>query len=515
MPLFARRRDHAPPERGPDAAELRAAYAAMPYPGDAVPETHPRRLATEARLFGLDPAPVEHCRVLEIGCGDGANLVPMAEGLPGADLVGLDLSPETLATARDLAAAAGVENVRFEEGDVAAGGGRTLGEFDYVIVHDVYAGVGQVVRDALLELVRATLAPDGVAYVSFEVLPGGGIRELVRDALRGEVRHLTAPDARVAAARVSVARLQTSPAWSEGVLGAELAAVAAMEDAELFHDVLAPARPGITLGDFAAHADRHRLAWFSEAVLADTVFGTHTPEVAAALTAVRGDRLGWEERLDALTLRGTRRALLCRADRQVGDTPDPEAVRRLLVASPLQLGSHRTPKEAGRVETFSAPSGQTISTDHPLLKAALVELGICWPAAMPYAELLQDARARAGGDAAGLDDTPVPPALAGAYAGGLVELHAQAPEAVMRAGRRPAVTPLARLQAARGSRVVNRWHQPVELDSEDLRAVVAALDGSRTREELAAVLRAAGHAVGEPELDDALRELAALRLLVG
>ena len=508
MPLFARRRDHAAPERGPDAAELRTAYAAMPYPGEAVPETHPRRLATEARLFGLDPAPVEHCRILEIGCGDGANLVPMAEGLPGADLVGLDLSPEALASARDLAAAAGVENVRFEEGDVAAGGGRTLGEFDFVIVHDVYSGVGEPVRDALLGLVRASLAPDGIAYVSFEVLPGGGIRELVRDALRGEVRHLSEPTQRVDAARVAVARLQTSPAWREGVLGVELAAVAAMEDAELFHDVLAPAQPGRSLGDFAAHADRHRLAWFSEAVLGDTVFGTHTPDVAAALAAVRGDRLGWEERLDALTLRSTRRALLCRADRPAGDTPDPEAVRRLLVASPLELGSHRTPKEAGKVETFRAPSGQTISTDHPLLKAALVELGICWPAAMPYPELLQDARARAGEEAARLDDTPVLPALAGAYAGGLVELHAQAPDTVTRAGRRPSVSPLARHQAAHGTRVVNRWHVPVELSSDLLRSLVALLDGSRNRQELATALGA-----GDAEIDESLREIAALRLL--
>ena len=515
MPLFARRRDHVAPGRGPDAAELRAAYAAMPYAGDAIRETHPRRLATEAMLFGLDPAPVERCRVLEIGCGDGANLVPMAEGLPEAELVGLDLSPEAVAAARELAAGAGVENVRFDEGDLAAGGGRSLGEFDFVIAHDVFSGVAPEVREALLELVRSSLAPRGVAYVSFEVLPGGGIRELVRDALRGEVRHLPDAAARVGAARVAVARLQTAPAWGEGLLGQELHAVAAMDDARLFHDVLAHARVGTSLGDFAAAADRHRLAWFSEAVLADTVFGTHTPEVAAALAAVRGDRIGWEERLDALTLRGTRRALLCRADRPAADTPDPDAVRRLLVASPLQLGSHRTPKEAGKVETFRAPSGQTISTDHPLLKAALVELGIGWPQAMPYTELMQDARARAGAEAERLDDAPVPPALAGAYAGGLVELHAQAPDAVTRGGRRPSVTPLARLQASRGSRVANRWHEPVELSSDVLRGLVASLDGSRDRAALARALRDDGLAAGDEEVDDALREIAALRLLTG
>lgn len=36
--------------------------------------TRPDRLAVLATLSGMTPAPVEDCRVLEIGCGDGANL---------------------------------------------------------------------------------------------------------------------------------------------------------------------------------------------------------------------------------------------------------------------------------------------------------------------------------------------------------------------------------------------------------------------------------------------------------
>ena len=48
------------------------------YPGRAWEYSHPDRLATNAWLFGMDPAPVAECRVLELGCGAGQNLIPMA-----------------------------------------------------------------------------------------------------------------------------------------------------------------------------------------------------------------------------------------------------------------------------------------------------------------------------------------------------------------------------------------------------------------------------------------------------
>jgi hypothetical protein len=77
--LGARRRDAVPVAQLSDSA--RAAYAEVPYPGLAFPQSHPDRLATNARLMGMKPAAPEHCRVLELGCGDGGNLIPMAAAL--------------------------------------------------------------------------------------------------------------------------------------------------------------------------------------------------------------------------------------------------------------------------------------------------------------------------------------------------------------------------------------------------------------------------------------------------
>ena len=69
-----------------------APYDAIRYPTYPRIETHPDRLAAVATLFGMHPAPVAHCRVLEIGCGDGGNLMPMAYFLPDSRFLGVDLA---------------------------------------------------------------------------------------------------------------------------------------------------------------------------------------------------------------------------------------------------------------------------------------------------------------------------------------------------------------------------------------------------------------------------------------
>ena len=80
----------------------RVAYRTFPRP-----ETHPDRLAAMARLAGLQTAPVGRCRVLEIGCGDGGNLIPLAYYLPESRFVGIDLAAAPVEAAREMAGGCG------------------------------------------------------------------------------------------------------------------------------------------------------------------------------------------------------------------------------------------------------------------------------------------------------------------------------------------------------------------------------------------------------------------------
>src|SRR5256885_14646212 len=105
------------------ADSVRASYDALPYDSHAISATHIEVLAVEAMLAGLSPAPAERCRVLELGCASGGNLLPMAEQFPGSEFVGIDLSPVQIGQGVRLAEQAGVRN-----GKVAAGGLVNAGE---------------------------------------------------------------------------------------------------------------------------------------------------------------------------------------------------------------------------------------------------------------------------------------------------------------------------------------------------------------------------------------------------
>src|SRR5262245_52125289 len=95
-------------------------YDQVSYPSHTHAQTHPDRLAVLGTLFGLSPAPVTRCRVLELGCGNGANIIPMAHGLPESEFVGMDLAGVPVAAGNEFIGELGLKNIRLAQADVMA-----------------------------------------------------------------------------------------------------------------------------------------------------------------------------------------------------------------------------------------------------------------------------------------------------------------------------------------------------------------------------------------------------------
>ena len=74
--------------------------------------------STLVDLLHCDTAYPAGSRVLEAGCGVGAQTMTLAANSPGASIVSVDISEESVAQAEKKARAAALDHVRFQQGDI-------------------------------------------------------------------------------------------------------------------------------------------------------------------------------------------------------------------------------------------------------------------------------------------------------------------------------------------------------------------------------------------------------------
>ena len=258
-------------------------YDAVRYPTYPRIETHPDRLAAVATLFGMKPAPVTRCRVLELGCGDGGNLIPMAYFLPESRFYGVDLAGAAIADGQRVVADLKLRNIELREGDL-----RDLdtGEFEYIVAHGLYSWIPGDVRDRLMQICRERLAPQGIVFLSYNTWPGRHARHILRDMMLYHVREIRGPKRRMTEAR-KLLRLIDTPEARE---------MLERSDDILFHDDLAPVNDPVWFRDFAAHAGRFGLQYLGEAGPGPR------------------DLPGTEQYADFVRMRAFRQSLLCRAE---------------------------------------------------------------------------------------------------------------------------------------------------------------------------------------------------------
>ena len=471
------------------AEVARTSYDEIPYSRHPFAFTHPNWLATVAALHGLETPSLAHCRVLELGCASGGNLIPMAAGLPESRFVGIDLSPRQIAEGNEIVTTLGLTNIELKALsilDVDDG----FGTFDYIICHGVYSWVPPEVQEGILRVCARHLAANGVAYLSYNTYPGWHLRGVVREMLGYHVRQLDDSGLRVQQARAFLDFLAESVRDPDGVYGRlvkkEAEAIHAESDTYLFHEHLEDVNTPLYFHQFAERAAAVGLQYVSEARPSPLVADV-PPAVRHVLEQMAPDRLAGEQYLDFLINRTFRRTLLCPARVALQPSPSWEAVKSLRVSTLVQP-ENLTPDVTGDgAERFhTAQGGVNLSTNRPLAKAALVELYDVWPRSLPFESLWAGAQKRLGnahefpgpGDASSREE--LARTLLNCYQSQLVELHAHEPSFTLEAGERPIASPLARLLAESGGQVTNLRHRTVDLSDFD-RFILQHLDGSRDR----------------------------------
>jgi cyclopropane fatty-acyl-phospholipid synthase-like methyltransferase len=466
-------------------------YDLLAYPNWTHQGTHPRQLEALTRLFGMRPADVTCCNVLEIGCAAGWNLVPMAQSLPASTFMGIDSSSSQIAEARKLATEAGIGNVRLEQSDILDVD-ETWGQFDYIICHGIYSWVPLQVREKIFDICRHNLSADGVALVSYNVYPGWHFHGMIRDMMLYDVSSDADPMAQVNQARTTLDFLaqNCSPGNSYGtILNHEAEQIKARPDAQIFHEHLAKVNHPVYFHQFIAQADQFDLQY-----VADEQF-SHMPSQflpkKAHEAVVNLDIIKQEQYLDFLLNRSFRRTLLCHVPQALQREPHADTMSGFYVALAMPIEAAKINLDSDDPIRFKIGE-LALSNVEPIVKAATRCLASSWPEGLLFEDLYSAAlkalpsAKRVGyehDEAAGRKMLAV--ALLMYRGAALVHawLHPPPDLVGLPLPERPKASSVARVQARQSNAVSNSRHQQVKLDDVE-RLVVALLDGRQDRPEL-------------------------------
>ncbi len=333
-------------------------YDLVPYSGAVFPQTHPRRLAVIATLFGMKPAPHSRCRVLEIAAGDGGNLIAMAEAAPESEFLGIDLAEETVARGNQRIRDLGLTNVQLQAMDLLQLP-ENLGAFDYIVAHGLYSWVPEPVRAGLMAAIRKLLAPQGVAYVSYNALPGGHLRLMLREMMQFHLRGVEDPQERVEQARALLDFLpgaHARPTEYHALLQAEADTWLHRPDFALYHDELGEVYHPLYFHQFIDHASEEGLQFLGEADFGDMQDLVLQPDAAEMLRDLTDDIIIREQYLDFMKGRRFRQTLLCHEEIELDHSNAAKHVPWMMVSTTAQRSG----------DEFMGPAGAWMKTEHPL-----------------------------------------------------------------------------------------------------------------------------------------------------
>jgi SAM-dependent methyltransferase len=455
-----------------------------------VPNTSPSHLNI-CSLWHYGPKPpFQRFRLVELGCGDGANLLPLSFYNSRSTFIGIDNSRAELARAQESARRLGLANIHFVLQDVRDLVSTDFEPFDYVIAHGLYSWVPEDAREAILTFCRQSLTPSGLAYISYNAQPGWATRRLVRETLlrARSVREAAVEDKAARAIELAAQLLDDLPSLDYAhavLLAGELERVRDGKPGYVFHEYLAEVNEGFWLRDFVEHARRSGLDY-----VADAQFCRWEGHVPAALkTAVANrslDSIDQEEAADLLGDRYFRASILCRADAPKASISHQELLEEVHIATSLCAQSDPFDLTEGVIERFFNADGPEVTLDASITKAAIVLLAAQWPRGMRLETLCRQAskllvangcEVMAGAQSRLSDD------LITLFEAGQIDLRLKEPAYHTKVSEYPEAHALARFEAEHREALTTPYHLPLPFEPRAL-ALVRALDGSRSQSEL-------------------------------
>jgi len=450
----------------------------------AVPHTHPNRLATLATLFGLHPQPVQTGKVLELACCSGDNIIAIAQTLPGAQCIGIDISEQQITQANTAIKALNLKNVQCKQMNILEIDAE-LGQFDYIIAHNIYSYATPDVQEKILSICKNNLSEQGIAYISYDTKPGWNMQQSVRDVLQYHARYLPnqqfSPDALQTMLQAVGNAIANNKSAYNTLLQSEI-----KKATELSESYLAKAyqqHEAVYFHQFIDRMRAHKLNYLGDINFPSMLVSNFPEPVQAVLKVMAGNLLLQEQTMDLLNNRQVRHTLLCHDHVVISRNLTPAILKNIYIASALRASKNEAEKQ-----TFESQLGN-ITTDKTVVKAAFNYLAQQWPQAIAFSDILIHVQQEIGHPLTTEDNQAVTNTLLRCYSSGLIELHVMPLPLVTAISSHPQTSALIRYQAKKGNIISNLRCESLTMNNQICLKLLPHLNGEYDQPALIALLK--------------------------
>ncbi len=371
----------------PNSNAAQNPFDEFPYLAYPIEWTSPEHLALTSLVHGGPRLPLDRYRVLELGCANGANLLPLAWYRRHGEFTGIDASGRQIDTANACKARLGLTNVHFVEGDFRSALDLLDGQFDIIMAHGVFSWVPDDARDAMLELCARLLSPSGVLYLNYNAHPGWTVRGLVRDYLLQQTRHVASLAERAELCRQISARV-ISP-LKEGehaftrLMTNEFRLVVNHHPAYIAHEYLSPVNRAYWRDEFFGILQKFGFSYIADADF-NCISNRITEEIAELMKQAELEDEAAENAADLMCYRQMQSPLLTHSPLQARPVELDEF-------SGLYMASRLVPVEPRDGNAiFLTPGGEEIEITDEHISRALKALQPEWPRGRPVHSLFAD-----------------------------------------------------------------------------------------------------------------------------
>ncbi|MDC0865208.1 methyltransferase regulatory domain-containing protein [Rickettsiaceae bacterium] len=354
-------------------------YDELPYDSLAFDYNRPENLKSCAALFGMETPALENARILELGCADGFNLYRFSETYPKSYTLGVDLSEAQIDNGKKIIKELGLQNMELKAMSITDLD-ESYGTFDYIICHGVFSWVPELVRDGIIEVSKKLPSEKGVAFISYNTLPGWNTRRSIRDLMLYHSSYFTNTKDRIAQSRAVLSFIQDSVKGTDTPYAKYLKHavdhISDKTDSYLRHEYLAEENESFYFHEFMDMAKKQKLNYLCDTDIQKMYAGNLPKGAAEALSKIT-DPIKLEQYMDFITNNQFRCTVLCHEGISFSRTIQSDTLKKFHYYSYIVP---KTPKDEVSLTDNSnlvvedTVSKKTMATTDPNMKAILMSL---------------------------------------------------------------------------------------------------------------------------------------------